>query len=230
MIRHYNFDKYTGFRKKFQIFSFDGYDFQVNGQELTVEFHFSIDNLIFFKPQTKFVINSHIINSNPEDLKILLFHIGMVELISYWKAVCPQKVVIKPFQLSQDQIKWWKKLWFNGLGEFFWLNSISATEEDFLHIENASDIPFAKVNFNTAGNEVIVPIGGGKDSAVSAELLLNIGASVRPMLVNPRDAMTQTVNAAGISEDKSFVIHRTIDPELIRLNSEGYLNGHTPFS
>ncbi len=229
-MRQNNFDKYTDLRKQFQIFSFEGYNFQLNGHELSVEYQFSLDNQLIFKPQTKFIFNSQPEHLNQNDIHVLLFNLGMVELISYWKAACPKRVIIKPFQLNQDQIRWWKKLWFNGLGEFFWINSIDASEEDFLKIECKSDIPFSKVDFRQFSNEVIVPVGGGKDSAVSLEFLLNTGANVRLMLVNPREAMTETVKTAGISDDLTFVIHRTIDPELLRLNTEGFLNGHTPFS
>jgi len=32
----------------------------------------------------------------------LLFHIGMVELISYWKSACPKKVIIKAGYLNEE--------------------------------------------------------------------------------------------------------------------------------
>jgi UDP-N-acetyl-alpha-D-muramoyl-L-alanyl-L-glutamate epimerase len=42
--------------------------------------------------------------------------------------------------------------------------------------------------------------------------------------------MTDTVDAAGILKSNCFVTSRSIDPQLLSLNNEGFLNGHTPFS
>ena len=54
--------------------------------------------------------------------------LGMVELVSYWKITCSPQVVIEAGSLSEEQILWWKDLYFNGLGEFFYVNKI--TEAD----------------------------------------------------------------------------------------------------
>ncbi len=58
----------------------------------------------------------------------------MIELISYWKAACPPKVLIKPHCLKQEQISWWEALYFNGLGEFFFVNDIDTSHDTFMEI------------------------------------------------------------------------------------------------
>ena len=50
-----------------------------------------------------------------EQYDILVFNIGMIELISYWKSTCSPKIVVKPFVLNDKQIAFWKKLYYNGL-------------------------------------------------------------------------------------------------------------------
>jgi hypothetical protein len=50
-----------------------------------------------------------------EQIDILVFNIGMIELISYWKATCSPKIIIKPFKLSEKQINFRKKIYFYGL-------------------------------------------------------------------------------------------------------------------
>ncbi len=230
MNRNLNFDKYTELRKQFQTFSFEGFNYQINHNILTVNFNFSLDGKSNFRPKTSFYFKDHLLNVDSDVLESLLFHIGMVELISYWKAACPPKVIIKPFKLDYEQIKWWKKLWFNGLGEFFWLNSIPETQEDFLTISCESERHFNEIDHYSRRSGMIVPIGGGKDSVVSVEFLRSAGIEVFPMMVNPRDAMTQTVEVGKIPNSQTFVIEREIDPQLLQLNDEGYLNGHTPFS
>ena len=56
---------------------------------------------------------------NKELLEYAVFSLGMSELVSYWKCACSPVVRINCGALNTEQVKWWKKLYFNGLGEFF---------------------------------------------------------------------------------------------------------------
>jgi len=76
---------------------------------------------------------------------------------------------------------------------------------------------------------VIVPVGGGKDSAVTLELLKG-SFDIMPLVVNSRGATSAVIEASGIPINDSIFISRSIDPLLLKLNSQGFLNGHTPFS
>ena len=51
-----------------------------------------------------------------------------------------------------------------------------------------------------------------------------------PLIVNPRGATKECVAAAGFIEEQTAIIKRTLDPTMLQMNAEGYLNGHTPFS
>jgi hypothetical protein len=73
-------------------------------------------------------------------------------------------------------------------------------------------------------------VGGGKDSVVTLELLKCSGFKTMPLVMNHRDATRKVVEAAGFELDSVFEIKRTIDPLLLQLNQQGFLNGHTPFS
>lgn len=48
--------------------------------------------------------------------------------------------------------------------------------------------------------------------------------------MNPRGATTECARVAGFPMEEVLVIRRKIDPTLLDLNTQGYLNGHTPFS
>jgi hypothetical protein len=168
-------------------------------------------------------------NIPDEVIENIVFHIGMVELISYWKTACPPKVIIRSGYLNKEQIDWWKKLYFNGLGEFFYLNGIETDMDSFMEILPQGE-PKEISNAALDDEQVMVPIGGGKDSVVSLELLNNNDFRVRPFLLNPREASLRTINIAGFSEKESIVVHRRLDTELLKLNKAGFLNGHTPFS
>ena len=161
-------------------------------------------------------------------LQTLAFHIGMVELVSYWKMACPKRVVVKPFALNEPQKSWWKKLYYNGLGEFFYLNGITCSEADFMYIETPSATSFAKVD-SALQEKVIIPVGGGKDSVVTLELLRN-DLPCTPLIVNPRGATLGCVETAGYPDDEVMIVKRTLDPTMLEMNKQGFLNGHTPFS
>ncbi len=229
-----NADKYTTLRKRFQAFYYDGYEFIRKKEYIAVTFHFRLDDAYSFRPGMKIKLmkgmeTSHI---SDEHLQYLIFNIGMVELISYWKAACPAKVIIKPYFLSEKQINFWKKLYFNGLGEFFYRNDIRSTEKDFMSIICEADRATEKLRFHTTKN-FVVPVGGGKDSVVTLQLLNEFAGSERevlPFIMNPRGASLETAENAGYDKKGIFIIERSIDQELINMNSEGYLNGHTPFS
>ncbi len=219
-------------------FIYENFEYTINNKEVIVRFVFILEgislansSLIRFEPTLHLPLPSSI---NKEDFQVeilenLLFHMGMVELISYWKAACPSKVIIKPYSLDEHQIRFWKKLYWNGLGEFFYVNEIETTLDDFMQISSTSDRS-VRANFSPLEERIIVPIGGGKDSAVSLELLKASGHELYPFIINPRGASLNTVKQSGISESNLLVAKRSIDKTLLRLNEQGYLNGHTPFS
>jgi hypothetical protein len=200
-------------------------------EKLMIEFLFVVNEQIKFQPTISIPTRSFykIDELSEEQINVLAFNIGMIELVSYWKATCSPTVIIKPFALSNEQIKWWKKLYFQGLGEFFYLNGIQTTQVEFMTIESVSDIVLKKQTFNL-DEKVIVPIGGGKDSVVTLELLRKSNFELCPMIINPRGATLNCAKVAGFEREQIIEVNRTIHPRLLELNAEGFLNGHTPFS
>ena len=225
-----NQSKYNELRNKFQNFVYEGFDYEFKEEELEVVYNFSIDNFVDFHPKIRIPKQSflHHKQLSKDFLESLIFHIGMVELISYWKAICPAKVIIKDYKLSDKQISFWKKIYYHGLGEFFYLNSIETSMEDFMQIECQSE-RIGKASNIELDSGSIIPVGGGKDSVVSLELLKNKEGSNLALIMNPRGASTATANIAGF-EGKTIEIKRFLDKKLLDLNAQGYLNGHTPFS
>jgi hypothetical protein len=74
----------------------------------------------------------------------------------------------------------------------------------------------------------IVPVGGGKDSVVSLELLNS--EQLIPMIINPLTASLDTARTAGYPIERVMEVQRMLDPLLLEMNTAGFLNGHTPFS
>ncbi|PLW92106.1 MAG: hypothetical protein C0592_12485 [Marinilabiliales bacterium] len=224
--------KYLTLREDYHKFYFESIEIQRETDKVSATFHFHIDDRFHFRPQISLLFNKigdEILLSD-EELYDLFFHCGMVELISYWKSSCTPRVIVKTHHLDDQQIQWWKKLYFQGLGEFFYINGIETTPNDFMQII-PEGIAAGKIeNHKPDSNRFIVPIGGGKDSPVTLELLKNAGYDVLPLIINPRGATVNTLIAAGLPEDYFIKIERKIDPQLLKMNNEGFLNGHTPFS
>lgn len=240
--------KYDSLRATFESFCYEDFHYSVENGEFCATFDFVLKPYCHFErnemelrnlKQIEFHPCFHIPfrsfyhwNDIPKPLlDNIIFHIGMIELISYWKIACPKKVVIKPYALDEKQMRWWKKLYFNGLGEFFYVNGIGTDIEDFMWIETDDEVPRCArndVGFRLA-ERTLIPVGGGKDSVVTLELLKNCVPAI-PLIINPRGATNDCVTAAGYTAEQTAIIKRTLDPTMLKMNAEGYLNGHTPFS
>ena len=231
---------YNLYRMMFPEFIYESFQYDVQSDGLHIAFCFRLNESICFEP-TAFIPCRPFLNFgrlNKDTLDMLVFHIGMIELISYWKAYCPPTVVVKPFRLDAKQVEFWKKLYYNGLGEFFYTNGIRATQDDFLNFRfegSCAAAPIAQRLFSSdngqgrAEGTHIVPIGGGKDSVVTLEIISQHERPL-PLIMNPRGATEACVACAGYTMDDVLVIKRTIHPRLLELNRQGALNGHTPFS
>ncbi|MDR2600012.1 MAG: hypothetical protein LBC73_07015 [Oscillospiraceae bacterium] len=237
-------NRFFDFREKYPQFIYSGYNISDTKEALFLDFHFIIPGLAEFKPQWEIrKTNQNPININDEKLKKLVFSLGMVELISYWKTTCSPEITINCGNLSQAQLEWWKKLYIKGLGEFFYQNNINFIE-NMIKIKSSNNQNESKsCNYNhDSKNDVIVhndlkndkpkvliPIGGGKDSAVTLELL--DGYAIRfCYIINPRKATLDTVKVSQVPDSNVFITNRSLDENMLALNKQGFLNGHTPFS
>jgi hypothetical protein len=230
MSKSYNQQKFLELRTKFPYFVFEGYDFQYSVKGLEVQYFFNLSDQFFFKPTLKIPKKSFFTLEHfpGKILENIIFQIGMIELISYWKCSCSPCIIIKTQYLSVEQIQWWKKLYFNGLGEFFYLNDIITGKDEFVDIV-AGQGKELEVYTMYSGKGQVIPVGGGKDSVVTLELVGNAPGTA-PFILNPRGATLDTIQEKGFSRDQIIEAYRTIDPALIELNGKGFLNGHTPFS
>ncbi len=225
-------EKFIKLREDYKTFTFEAFHSSYDELGLNITFDFHIDNIIHFKPKISFPYNYRFnrFNKPPlDELDTIIFNMGMVELISYWKCICPKKVIINPFCLSNEQEKFWQKIYFNGLGEFFYTNKIETNINDFIEFEFPNNKLFKEIDISKTDEEMI-PIGGGKDSVVTLELLKLMDKKTVPFIINPRGASQKSAIAAGYIDDEIIKIIRVIDSNLLDLNSKGYLNGHTPFS
>jgi hypothetical protein len=103
-------EKYNALRKEYPFFEYQSYSYSVENQFLKIVFSFNISHRYFFSPTLVIPLNNNCtISTIPENvLRNAIFHMGMIELISYWKCTCAPLVIIRPQHLDQQQIEWWK--------------------------------------------------------------------------------------------------------------------------
>lgn len=254
------YQKYLDLRKEYGVFAYESFHCEATVDGVEVRFRFRAGRDLVFRPRLFF----HLPGQSPERMadpaiQSLAFHIGMVEMISYWKAFCSPIIHIESFLLQSGQQQWWKKLFRLGLAEFFHTNGIPQPGEDIFDFSfgpsavtlpdpeagptaapfpdpaagSAAPSPGPMDTFGEPALEsdgIMVPVGGGKDSVVTLGTLIREGFPVRAMVINQRGATREVLKAAGLPAASVLEVDRTIDPLLLELNARGYLNGHTPFS
>ena len=247
-------EQYQTLRRQYPQFIYKSYGIEEDESGCRITYRFEIPGLAAFAPVWRFpkAAGDTVQWSRDRLMQDMIFSLGMVELVSYWKIACPPRVIVEAGFLDQDQMEWWKDLYYNGLGEFFYVNQIwEAGQDDFMEIvcnvqsqpelqcqpePQSQPEPYGSRPLQAPGSRppqekgVLVPIGGGKDSTVTLELLRGAGVPIHAYIINPRGAAIHTTEAAGLKEGQVLNARRTLDPNMLELNRQGYLNGHTPFS
>lgn len=215
-------NKFEELRNKYPDFIYDRYEINENDNNYEIIFYFNIPGLTSFNPKL-IIEKTNIKNKNKDFIEYLVFNIGLVELISYIKCTCSKNIKINCGYLDNYQINWFKKLYYNGLGEFLYRNNIKISEQDLFNITTINKKQKFNIKYNGIGN--LIPVGGGKDSNVTLELLKNENNTC--FIINPKGANIECANISGF---ETITIKRIIDKKIIELNNQGFLNGHTPFS
>ena len=142
--------------------------------------------------------------------------------VSYFKLTAPLRIAVD-FPLTAAGRDFALDVYSNGLGEFYARNHLN----HFGKIEIEAPLDTRKGRPSPLlRDRALLPIGGGKDSLVSVELLEAAGLDYTPFAVNPKGPILSSVDEIGKTP---LYVTRALDPEMIRLGKEpGYLNGHVP--
>lgn len=226
-----NSKKFKELREKYNTFIYESFTINNSEDEFIIKFKFTVPNLTTYEPEIRLLkkdIKENITEKVLVNCKNAIFHMGLIELISYWKATCAPNVIIKAGYINEEQINWFKKLYFYGLGELFFTNGIQTNMDDFMNIKCESTEIYEDY-INEKNNGYLIPIGGGKDSCVTLECLKNEGDNYC-LIVNPKPVTLECAKTAGYDDSRIVKVKRIIDSNLLELNKQGYINGHTPFS
>lgn len=217
-------------RKGYPKFIYNDYKIWDEDNKICIEYDFEIEGLTKFNPRVEILKKEFCfkdINSNK--VKNIVFNLGMVEAISYFKATCSPQFIIKCGKLDSFQEKWFKKLFYLGLGEFRFVNNIDVKEDEFFEFVSLGESLVVESESDDLDG-IIIPVGGGKDSNVTLDLLKDYKDKSLAFRIGKNAVSTECAKVAGFDDNKVIEVKRTIDKNLIELNSKGFLNGHTPFS
>jgi UDP-N-acetyl-alpha-D-muramoyl-L-alanyl-L-glutamate epimerase len=186
------------------------------------DFHYELDGRRFTETLT-LPTGSDAARSESPAFRKLLDLTAIVLGVSYFKLKAPFEIVAPNIALSAAEQVFAIDVFENGLGEFYARNNLQRFGKLTLHTPH--DAVAVKPAIDLA-ERTLLPIGGGKDSLVSVDLLGAAGVDFSPFAVNPKGPILSSVDRIGIDP---VYVKRRLDPEMIRLGSEpGFFNGHVP--
>jgi hypothetical protein len=154
--------------------------------------------------------------------------------ISYYKAGVPKRIGIEGTQPDEATAAFLDALYLHGLGEFAYHNKLNLRER--IRFPRSDSVPSgrgeavlkdgaARTSESILPHRTLVPVGGGKDSLVSVELLKSAGENATAVWIG-NSALIETCAArTGLP---MLNIKRELSPVLFEYNRVGAYNGHIP--
>ena len=176
-------------RGRYPQFRYERYSYTLRGRRLTLGFRFVVEPDIVFEPQLSLeaVDPARLDSLEPCVLSNLVFHLGLIEMLSYWKATCSPRIVVQAGYLDARQIDWWTDLLLHGMREFFYRNRINYKQPDFVRLSSTHAPPARRPVYTQALQDErdLLLLSGGKDSALSVRLLRDGQRAVQRPAVEP---------------------------------------------
>ena len=205
---------------KAKTFRFMSYEY--DSEEATAFLRYAVDEINF---EEKLIFAGANQKLHPEKIKTLnhfLYYLHIAAGISYYKAFIPDVIKVETQPMSTSTARFFEKFYLNGLGEFAYKNKLDLKNQIKFPFDESTEQRLSVLNLR---RRTAVPIGGGKDSAVTLETLKNINEPVVGVSVGHHSSIEEI---AAIAEVPLFQIRRFLSPNLFELNKQGALNGHVP--
>ncbi|MBQ7668793.1 MAG: hypothetical protein IJS47_05660 [Clostridia bacterium] len=200
-------------RDKYEAIFFEKYEYIENDKNINIYFYYTLGDYHFthtivIPKKEVFAIN------NMVEKDAFLFNLGVMEIINYYKLACPKKIILKAGALRDEQMTFFKKLFYNELKSFREINKIDISEDDFFTFENYSKkYPVKSRKNDYSGN--IIPIIDDKNTVVTLKL---VEEGKIYLVVNPTEI---------VDKENTIEVYRKSDPQI---NDERFLKGDLPIS
>lgn len=154
------------------------------------------------------------------DAALRLLH--LVAGVSYYKAGVPPALELADGPLDAGTADLLDAIYEHGLGEFAYQNKLDLAGRVRFPRGAAAPAPAPALGL---APRTLVPLGGGKDSLVSVELLRAAGAEATVAWIGRSALIEACAMRTGLAR---LNIGREVAPALFELNRRGALNGHVP--
>ena len=202
---------------------------------------YALDDAIEFTEEVSLPLPAGGSRATAAQLERLLSLLHWVAGVSYYKTAVPAQVACETGAPPPATAALLEALYSEGLGEFAVVNDLAglprpifpaggrATPGGHDHAGRATPGGDDHAGRGDAGplRRVLVPVGGGKDSAVALEIVRRSGVELELFAVGDAAPIVRTAQAAGLP---LLTARRRLDPGLMELNARGALNGHVPIT
>jgi UDP-N-acetyl-alpha-D-muramoyl-L-alanyl-L-glutamate epimerase len=206
----------------FQSFRFVSREMDGRGH---VALRYALDEEISFLEEFDLPLESRPSDADRDRMDGLLSLLHWVAGVSYYKTAVPPTVVCETGAPPPAAATLLEALYSEGLGELAYTNGLAGLPRPRFQRRSAGG-PESPAE-PPAPRRVLVPVGGGKDSAVAIEILRRAGPELALFSVGDAAPIARTVAVAGLPH---LVARRRLDPGLPALNGSGALNGHVPIT
>jgi len=161
------------------------------------------------------------------DMALDLLH--LVAGVSYYKAGAPSEIAVETHALDAETASFLDALYLHGLGEFAYHNKLDLRGRIAFppHKTGAFPPPVRGEGRGAIGlpRRTLVPIGGGKDSLVSVEILKAANEPSTAVWIGNSPLIAACAERTGLP---TLNIGRELSRLLFDYNKQGAYNGHIP--
>jgi hypothetical protein len=213
----------------FQRFRFTSRELDANGH---VTLRYALDDEIYFVEELDLPIDfppTRVREADIERVQSLLSLLHWVAGVSYFKTALPANVSCETGAPPPAAAALLEALYSEGLGELAYTNALPGLPRPSFGAAAQRHAPCAESSPSDPRplERVLVPVGGGKDSAVALEIVRRSGVEVTLFSVGDAPPIARTVAVAGLPR---LLATRRLDPGLAALNRAGAINGHVPIT
>jgi UDP-N-acetyl-alpha-D-muramoyl-L-alanyl-L-glutamate epimerase len=147
--------------------------------------------------------------------------------VSYYKTAAPPVIDLGETAITVRERGFLREFYLDGLGEFAHHNTLDLSA---LRIEarTAPETPRPAARAVPETIRALVPFGGGIDSIVTAEQVVQQADAALFVVSRPADRFAAIERPAAVTGLPVVRADREIDPLLLRSREFGFLNGHVP--
>lgn len=203
----------------FESFRFKNREIDDEGR---ITLRYALDDEIAFVERFELPRGTHVSDEDRERVDGILGLLHLLAGVSYYKTAVPPSVECEPLPPAVARLL--DALYSEGLGEFAFTNELDSLPSPSFPALEAEAVPAPEPR---SLERVLVPIGGGKDSAVALEVVRAAGLDLSLFSVGDAGPISRTAAVAGLPH---LIIRRKLDPAIGQLNRAGALNGHVPIT